>query len=54
MVQIYQNKKNANIPQIINFTGKLGEHDGATIFSIAQKQQNLILNFSIDSLIVTE
>ena len=46
-------QKNVSIPQQINFTGKLGEHDGATIFSIAQKQQNVILNFSIDSLIIT-
>ena len=30
---------NTNIPQQINFTGKLEEDDGATIFFIAEKQQ---------------
>ena len=43
---------NTNIPQQINFTGKL-EDDGATMFFIAEKQQKTILNFSFDSLIVT-
>ena len=32
---------NARMPQQINFVGKL-EDDGATIFSIAEKQQNTI------------
>ena len=45
---------NTNIPQQINFTGKLEEDDGAVIFFIAEKQQKTILNFSLDSLIVTE
>ena len=45
---------NASIPQQINFTGKLEEDDGATMFFIAEKQQKTILNFSLDSLIVTE
>ena len=43
-----------NIPQQINFTGKLGEVDGVTMFFIAEKQQKTILNFSLDSLILTE
>ena len=30
---------NTNIPQQINFTGKLDEVDGATMFFIAEKQQ---------------
>ena len=47
------NKKNASIPQQINFTGKL-EKDGATMFFIAEKQQKTILDFPLDSLIVTE
>ena len=34
---------NTNIPQQINFTGKLEEDDGAVIF-IAQKQEKIILN----------
>ena len=45
---------NTGIPQQINFTGKLEEDDGATIFFITEKQQNPILNFSLDSLIATE
>ena len=47
-------QKNTNIPQQINFIGKLGEYDDATMFSIAEKQQKNILKFSLDSLIVTE
>ena len=42
------------IPQQINFTGKLEKNDGATMFSIAKKQQKTILSVSLDSLIVTE
>ena len=38
----------------INFAGNLKEDHGATIFFIAEKQQKAILNFSLDSLIVTE
>ena len=41
---------NTSIPQKINFTGKLEEDDGAIIFFVA----NMILNFSLDSLTVTE
>ena len=43
-----------SIPQKVNFVGKLEEDDGATIFFIAEKQHKSILNFSLDSLIVTE
>ena len=43
-----------NIPRQINFTGKLEEDNGATMFFIAEKQQTTILNFSLDLLIVTE
>ena len=42
-----------SIPQKINFIGKL-EDNGATMFFVSEKQQNTILNFSLDSLIVTE
>ena len=45
---------NTSIPQQINFTGKLEEEDGATMFFISEKQQKTILKFSSDSLIVTE
>ena len=45
---------NTSIPQQINFTGKLEKDDGATMFVIAEKLQKTILNFSLDSLIVTE
>ena len=41
---------NTSIPQKVNFTGKLEEDDGAIIFFVA----NMILNFSLDSLTVTE
>ena len=47
-------KTNTTIPQQINFTGKLEENDDAIIFFIAEKQQETILNFSLDSLIVTK
>ena len=43
-----------NIPQQINFTGKLEEADDASMFFIAEKQLKVILNFSLDSLIATE
>ena len=39
---------NTSSPRQINFTGKLEEHDGATIFFNAEKQQKTILNFSFD------
>ena len=44
---------NITIPQQINLTGKL-EDDDATKFFIREKQQKTILNFSLDSLNVTE
>ena len=44
---------NTSIPQQINFVGKLEEDDNATIY-IAEKLKKTILNFSLDSLIVTE
>ena len=43
MVQIYE-EKNTNIPQEINFTEKVEEDDGATMFFIAEKQQKTILS----------
>ena len=45
---------NTSIPRQINFVGKFDEDVGATMFFIAKKQQKNILNFSLDSLIVTE
>ena len=45
---------NMSIPQQINFVGKIEKDNGATMFFIAEKQQKTILNFSLDSLIVTE
>ena len=42
------------IPQQINFVGKLEEDDGATMFFTAEKQNKTILNFLLDSLFVTE
>ena len=45
---------NRNIPQQINFTGKLEEDDDAAMFFIAEKQQKTILTFSLHLLILTE
>ena len=45
---------NMNIPQQINFTAKLEEDDSETMFFIAEKLQKTILNFTLDSLIVTK
>ena len=47
-------QRNKNIPRQIDFTRKLEKDDGATLFFIAEKQQKEILNFSLNSLIVTE
>ena len=44
---------NTNIFQQINFIEKLEEDDCATMFFITEKQQKTVLNFSLDSLIVT-
>ena len=44
---------NADIPQQNNFTGKLEESNGASMFFITERQQKTILIFSLDSLIVT-
>ena len=45
---------NTIITQQINFVGKLEEDGGAVIFFVPEKQWNIVLNFSLDSLIVTE
>ena len=42
---------NMSIPHRINFIGKLEEDNGVTMFFLAKKYN---LNFSLDSLIVTE
>ena len=44
---------NTNVIQKINFVGKIEESDGGKMFFI-EKQQTAILNFSLDSLIVTK
>ena len=54
MTQICQDKRNTSIPKQINFTGKLEKDDHKTMFFIAKKQQQTILNSSLDSLIVTK
>ena len=51
LAQIYEYTQ---IPQQINFVGKLEEDDGATMFFTAEKQNKTILNFLLDSLFVTE
>ena len=45
---------NTNIPKKITFIGKLEEDDGEAMFFITEKQQKIVLNFSLDSLFVTE
>ena len=45
---------NTIIPQQIDFNGKLEEDYGVKMFFIAEKQQKIILNFSLYPLIVTE
>ena len=47
-------KRNAITLQQVSFTSKLAEDDSVKMFSVAEKQQKTILNFSLDSLIVTE
>ena len=47
-------QRNTTISQQINFTGKLEEYHGATMFFISGKQQKTILNFSLHLSIVTE
>ena len=45
---------NTSTPKQINFVRKLEEDSGATMVFITEKQQKLVLNFSLDWLIVTE
>ena len=45
---------NTTLSQQITFTRKLEEDDDGTMFFITEKQQKANLNFSLDSLIVTE
>ena len=45
--------KNKNIPQQINFIGKLEDY-GVTMFFIAKKEQKTNMNFPLNSLIVSE
>ena len=45
---------NMNIPQQINFVEKLEEDNGATMLFVSEKQQKAILNFFLDSLILTD
>ena len=47
------NQTNTNIPQRVNFVGKLEKDYGATMFFLAEKQQKTILNCSLDSLLAT-
>ena len=42
----YSRETNTSILQQINFVGKLGKDEGATMFFIDEKQQKTIPNFS--------
>ena len=44
---------NTRIPIQMNFVGKSEKSDGVTMFFVAGKQQETILNFSLDSLIAS-
>ena len=44
---------NTTIPQQTIFVEKLEQGDGVAIFLIVEKQLRIILNFSLDSVIVT-
>ena len=50
----FSRQTNVSIPQQINFVEKLEEDDGAAMFFIAEKQPKTILNFFLNSLIVSE
>ena len=52
LVWIYPDKLLASIPQKNNFTAKLEENDGATMFFVAEKQEETIWSSSLDSLII--
>ena len=54
LVYIYQDKQIRVFLNKLIFTKKLEEDDGGTMFFIAENQQKFILNFSLDSLVVTE
>ena len=55
LIGIYLSRQtNTSTPQQINFSGRLKEDDGPTMFFIAEKQQKSNLNFSLDSSILTE
>ena len=45
---------NTSISQKINFVGKSWEDNDATMVFTAENQHKTIINFSLDSLIVTE
>ena len=50
----WSRQTNASIPQQINFTKKIEDDDSAPMLFIAEKQQKTILNFSLNSLTITE
>ena len=54
MVQIYQVKEIWIFLKKISFTEILEKGDGATLFFIAENQENSIFNFYLGSVIVTE
>ena len=43
-----------NVPQEINFTEKLEEDEGATMFLLLRNRKKSILNVSLNLLIVSE
>ena len=53
-IDLSRQKKNTSISEYINFAGRLEEVNGVKMFFITKKQQKAILNFSLDSLKVTD
>ena len=51
---VLSKQTNTSIPEQTNFTGKLQKYDVALLLFIGKQQQETILNFSLDLLIVTE
>ena len=43
---------NMTIPQQVNFIGKLGEDNDTSMFFVAEKQQETMLNFLLDYRII--
>ena len=50
----FRGQTDTSIPQQNYFTGKVEQYDGATMFFIAEKQQENLLDFYLDLLFLPE